>query len=212
MNLSNKRVLITAGPTWVPIDNVRVISNIATGETGILLAGRLQRLGACVTLILGPTGVCCLNKKIKILRFKFFDELQNIIKKELRNKKYDIVIHSAAVSDYKSEICYRQKIKSGIKKWRLNLIPTPKIIDLIKKIDSALFLVGFKFEPGASKQLLLKKARSLMNRAKLDLVVANSICNSRYAAYIMRKDKTYGVFRNKNCLTDKLIQMIGESL
>ena len=212
MNLSNKRVLITAGPTWVPIDNVRVISNIATGETGILLAEEAHRQGAKVTLLLGPISDCHLDNSINIIRFKFFDELHKVVKEELKNKKYDIVIHSAAVSDYKPEICYRQKIKSGIRKWRLNLIPTPKIIDLIKKIDSALFLVGFKFEPGVSKQLLLKKAKNLMNAALLDLVVANSICNSRYAAYIMSKDKTYGVFRNKNSLTDKLIQMIGENL
>jgi phosphopantothenoylcysteine decarboxylase/phosphopantothenate--cysteine ligase len=211
-NLINKRILITAGPTWVPIDNVRVISNIATGQTGILLAKEAYRQGAKVTLLLGPISDCCLDNSINIIRFKFFDELYKVVKKELKNKKYDIVIHSAAVSDYKPEICYRQKIKSDIKKWRLNLISTPKIIDLIKKFDSTLFLVGFKFEPGLSKHLLLKKARSLMHRAKLDLTVANSFHNGRYMAYILSKNKTYGVFKNKTCLTKELIKIIGDSL
>ena len=55
--LKNKKVLITAGPTWVPIDNVRVISNTATGETGILLSEKLKNLGAKVTLLLGPTNL-----------------------------------------------------------------------------------------------------------------------------------------------------------
>ena len=210
--LKNKKILITAGPTWVPIDNVRVISNIATGETGILLAEEAHKQGAKVTLLLGPISDCCLDNSINIIRFKFFDELHKVIKKELKNKKYDIVIHSAAVSDYKPGICYRQKIKSGIKKWRLNLIPTPKIIDLIKKIDSTLFLVGFKFEPGAGRQLLLKKAKNLMNRAKLDLAVANSIDKDKYIAFVINTHRTYGPFFNKNLLASKLIKIIRERL
>ncbi len=54
MSLNGKRILITAGPTWVPIDNVRVISNIATGTTGVLLAWQTSAQGAKVTLVLGP--------------------------------------------------------------------------------------------------------------------------------------------------------------
>ena len=64
MSLKNKRILITAGPTWVAIDSVRVISNIATGETGILLAKRLSLQGAKVTLALGPS--CCAYASGKI--------------------------------------------------------------------------------------------------------------------------------------------------
>lgn len=212
MNFKNKRILITAGPTWVAIDSVRVISNIATGRTGILLAQNLQDLGAKVTLVLGPTESCCLNQKIRLIRFKFFEDLRNIINDELRSKKYNILIHSAAVSDYRPALSYCRKVSSDRKLWRLDLVPTVKIIDLIKKIDSSIFLVGFKFEPGASKQLLLKKVRSLMNRAKLDLTVANSFHNGRYMAYILSKNKTYGVFKNKTCLTRELIKIIGDSL
>jgi len=210
--LKNKKILITAGPTWVPIDNVRVISNIATGETGILLAERLQRLGAKVTLLLGPVESCCLNKKIKLIPFKFFAELKDNLIKELKSKKYDAVIYSAAVSDYKPEICYRQKIKSGIKKWRLNLIPTSKIIDLIKKIDPALFLVGFKFELGVRKKILIDKTRSLISRAGLDLAIANTIDKNRYLAYIVEREKIYGPILNKKDMVEKLVNITGEKI
>ncbi|MBU1999188.1 MAG: phosphopantothenoylcysteine decarboxylase, partial [Candidatus Omnitrophica bacterium] len=69
-NLKNKKILITAGPTWVPVDDVRVISNSASGETGILLAKRLSGQGAKVTLLLGPIGNYNPDKKIKLVLFR----------------------------------------------------------------------------------------------------------------------------------------------
>lgn len=207
-SLKNKKILITAGPTWVPIDSIRVISNIATGETGVLLAQGLVSLGAKVTLLLGPVECCCLNRKIKLIRFRFFDDLKNKIKQELASKKYDIVIHSAAVSDYRLKKSFSGKIKSAKKIWRLSLVPTAKIIDLIKRIDNSLYLVGFKFEPQAGKSRILKLAKALMKRSGLDLTVANSVNKKGYQAQIVSQDKIYGPFRNKNYLTRKLISML----
>lgn len=209
MHLTDKRILITAGPTWVPIDNVRVISNVATGQTGILLADRLQKQGAKVTLILGPTGDCCLNKKIRLVRFKFFEELKNKISKELRSKKYDIVIHSAGVSDYQLSTTYGKKIKSEKKILRLSLVPTPKIIDLVKKINNSIFLVGFKFEPAVKKNILIQRTRRLAKRAHLDLSVANTINKNKYLAYIMNGKKISGPICNKRDLAKRLIKILG---
>lgn len=212
MDLKNKHILITAGPTWVPIDNVRVISNIATGETGILLAEKFRNLGAMVTLLLGSAEVCCLDKKINLIRFKFFDELKNIMLKELRSKKYDIVIHSAAVSDYRPIKIYAHKVKSGIKNWQLHLAPTEKIIDLLKESDPNIFLVGFKFESNTNKDKLIKKAKILMQRCGLNLAVANTISQGKYKAYVLNKDKINGPFFNRNYLTRALIKAIGEKI
>ena len=212
MSLKNKKVLITAGPTWVPIDSIRVISNIATGETGILLAEKLQELGAKVTLLLGPVQACCLDSKIRLIRFRFFDELRNKIMVELKNKKYDILIHSAAVADYKPSMAYSQKVKSGLNNWQLNLVPTAKIIDSIKRIDSSLFLAGFKFEPKSSKDILLERTKELIKRAHLDLGVANTVNKNQYRAYIIDHNQIYGPMFNKGDMAKKLIKLIGESL
>ena len=208
MSLHKKRILITAGPTWVALDSVRVISNIATGETGILLAEELQHLGAKVTLLLGPAGACCLNKNIRLIRFNFFNELKDKIFRELRNKKYDIVIHSAAVSDYRPVKVYAKKVKSGSKTWKINLIPTLKIVDSFRKNNSNLFLVGFKFQPHAGRKILLQKTKDLLLRANLDLAVANSIDNHGYRAYIVTCCKTYGPMSTKKDMVKKLIQLI----
>ncbi len=155
---------------------------------------------------------CCLNNKIKLIRFKFFDELRNIIKRHLESKQYDILIQTAAVSDYRPKTHYKRKVKSGIKEWRLNLVPTSKILDLAKEIDRTLFLVGFKFEPEAEKKVLIDKTKNLINRSNLNLAVANTIREGRYEAYIVKQSKTYGPFLNKNYLIEKLIKVIGENL
>jgi len=202
--LKNKKILITAGPTWVPIDRVRVISNIATGETGILLAEKLQSQGAKVTLLLGAIETCCLSKKIKLIRFRFFEELRRLIMKELRTGRYDVVIHSAAVSDYRPLRVHSRKVKSGLKNWKLNLVPTAKIIDAIKRVDKDLCLVGFKFEPEATKARLLRQAKMFLEHKSCDLVVANTINNADYVAYIIQKDKTSGPIFTKERLAKDL--------
>jgi len=206
--LKDKRVLITAGPTWVPIDKVRVISNTATGETGIVLSEQLIKLGFKVTLLLGPSCAYCINKKIKVLRFSYFNELNKLMEKELRKNKYDFVIHSAAVSDYRPERFLHTKVKSGLKGLRLKLIPTPKIIDRLKIISPSSKVVGFKYEPEAKKFELIKKARALINRANLEFVVSNSVRNGHYLAYVVNRKASFGPFINKRLLSNKLIDLI----
>ena len=210
--LRNKKILVTAGPTWVSIDPVRVISNIATGETGILLAEKLQKSGAEVTLLLGQVESCCLNKQIKLLRFKFFDELKDLIVRELKSKCYDVVIHSAAVSDYRPQAVFAKKVRSEKKTWQLKLVPTVKLIDLIRKIDKNLILVGFKFQPQVGKTLLLKEARRLLKRAKSDLIVANSINKNRYTAFILNNGKISCPLHNRKSMADRLVSAIQERI
>lgn len=210
MYLKNKKVLITAGPTWVPIDNVRVISNIATGGTGILLAKELTKQGSKVTLVLGPVGNNDVSKNIRVIPFRFFDELSRIIKKEIVKGNYDIVVHTAAVSDYKPAIKYNKKIESGINGLKIVLKPTPKIIECIKKIRPGVLLVGFKFAPHEGVKPLFNGARKLIERANLDLAVANTIYGNKYKAYILNKHQVCGPFLKKNRLVKSLVKKIRE--
>ncbi|MFH0855479.1 MAG: phosphopantothenoylcysteine decarboxylase [Candidatus Omnitrophota bacterium] len=211
MTLRNKRILITAGPTWAPIDSVRVISNISTGKTGVLLAENLAAQGSKVTLLLGPIGAYRLNKKIKVIDFKFFDELSLLVKKELK-KRYAAVIHAAAVSDYAPVPANKAKLSSSRKILRLTLKQAPKIICGLRGALSGSFLAGFKFEPGLSDDKLIKKARSLLKKAGLDLVVANTAKNRRYAAYLVSRDKTSGCFSSKEKMAKALTGLIGKKI
>lgn len=195
----------------MPIDNVRVISNIATGKTGILLAEKLKKIGAKVTLLLGPVGVCGLEGKIKLKRFSFFNELNILLKKELK-KDYDIVIQAAAVSDYGLALASNKKISSGRKSLKLTLKPTLKIIDCLRKIKPDSFLVGFKFQPQLAAGKLIKEARNLIKKARLDLAVANSARNKRYSAYLVSRKKSFGPYLSKEAMAINLVKLIGKEI
>lgn len=204
--LKNKRILITAGPTWVPIDNVRVISNIATGETGILLAEKLNDLGAKVTLLLGPVGTCSLHHKIRLIRFKLFNELKNIIKKELKLRKYDIVVHAAAVSDFRPEVVATGKLKSD-RVYNLRLLPTSKIIRQIFLSAPKIKIIPFKLESGCSDKTLIERAKNFLSKIKGDFIVANRI--NPYRAFIIdRRGNTLFTVKNKQALVNKLPRVI----
>lgn len=200
--LKSKRILITAGPTWVPIDNVRVISNIATGKTGVLLANEARRRGAKVTLLLGPISNCGLDKSVNIIRFRFFNELKNNLIKELRTKRYDIVIHSAAVSDFKPAKIIRGKIRSR-RAYNLKLVTLPKIIRDIRCLAPEVKLVMFKLEDGISDKALIKKAKQAQNKIGADFVVANRI--NPYHSFIIDRQNNIVSARNKEELAKKLL-------
>jgi phosphopantothenoylcysteine decarboxylase/phosphopantothenate--cysteine ligase len=230
--LKGKRVLITAGPTWVAIDRVRVISNISSGLTGITIARCAAKMGADVTLLLGPCpayhseprrGEESLDPSafglkmtksdsfLKIIRFKYFDELQKLVKSQLSRKKYDILIHTAAVSDYRPVKTDQEKIKSGKKKLVIELRPTVKIIDQMRRQATGAFLVMFKLEAGKPRNRLIEIAYKSMHRVKADMIVANSIneiSKSKHKAYIIDIDRRITTVETKGELARKLLTKI----
>jgi phosphopantothenoylcysteine decarboxylase/phosphopantothenate--cysteine ligase len=192
-----KRILITAGSKWVAIDRVRVISNLATGETGCILADRFKKLGAKVTLLLGPGKFSGVQTGIQVKRFKYLSELAQLLDKELKTGNYAAVIHAAAVADYQPKAIIRHKISSQLRSWKINLVPTRKLIRSLRNYQPDLFTVGFKFEPDTNKDKLIAKGKALLKTADLSLVVANSDKNRGYQAYILDGLNKYGPFLSK---------------
>lgn len=205
---AGKSVLITAGPTWVAIDKVRVISNSATGLTGTMLAKAFADLGARVTLLLGPAVSCCLDRRIRLINFRFFDELKEHLFRQAENNNFDIIIHSAAVSDFRPKKKFTAKIGSGIKNLKLDLVPTEKLINSLRRKSKSSIIVGFKFEPDAHDKALLIEAAKLKRVANLDLVVANSSINGGYKAYILGAGKIRGAFVSKQKMINNLIEAV----
>ncbi|OGX39654.1 MAG: hypothetical protein A3G91_02590 [Omnitrophica WOR_2 bacterium RIFCSPLOWO2_12_FULL_50_9] len=188
-SLRDKKILITCGPTWVPLDQVRVISNISSGILGQTLALSLAQAGAKVTLLEGPVARPLQSARVKILKFSFFDELHQLLKKELK-KDYQAVIHAAAVADYKLCRPFASKLDSHHRKVAFVLVPTAKLINKIKKLNPGIILVGFKLESKISGQLAKEKARRLFQEAGCDWVVANRVWKERYEGYIMDRNDT----------------------
>jgi len=200
------KVLITCGPTWVPIDDVRVISNISSGEMGHLIAQVFQQKGHQVTLIEGPVTHELNDRKVKIIKYKFFDELARALKVELK-KNYDIVVHAAAVSDFKVKGAAKKKISSK-KPLFLNLIRTSKLIRDIKRLSPKSFLVGFKLESTLSLKNIFKETRSLFTDAGCDLVVANTLRNS-YQGFIVNADgEILSKVSNKTLIAQNLVKLL----
>jgi len=208
-----KKILITAGPTWVALDKVRIISNIASGQTGLILAERFKKTGAKVTLLLGPGDFSgAIVPGVKIIRFKYFSELKQLLDTELKKHKYSAVIHAAAVADYKPEKITHRKISSRLNNWKISLVPTEKLVSNLKNYTPGLIAVGFKFEPGAGKNKLVKKGSRLLKQAGLDLVVANSNKNKAYQAYLLDGIKQYGPYLTKPAMADCLLKIIMDRL
>lgn len=182
-----RKVLITCGPTWVRLDDVRVISNRSTGVLGQTLARDLAKTGAQVTLLEGPVAEPLKSPSIKVLKFAFFDELRELLHKELR-KKYHAVIHAAAVSDYQLRKPFSQKLSSRLKHLHLHLVPAPKLIHSVKKLAPRTCLVGFKLETDITRRNLQRKAADLFQKAGCDLVVVNKTTPNSYEGYILDKN------------------------
>lgn len=94
----DKKILVTAGSTCVPIDKVRVISNIFKGRTGAAIASYCQERGHDVTLVTSNDALPHLANRC--IKYRTYDELADLMAQEITIGKYDIIVHSAAVSDY----------------------------------------------------------------------------------------------------------------
>ncbi|TET29459.1 MAG: bifunctional phosphopantothenoylcysteine decarboxylase/phosphopantothenate--cysteine ligase CoaBC [Candidatus Heimdallarchaeota archaeon] len=183
-DLVKKKVVVTAGPTRIWIDDVRFISNPSTGKMGIEIAQEAASRGAEVTLILGPTTLSINNPKIKVETIETPQDIINVINKQ---KKIDVFISAAAIGDYQPE---KQigKIPSKKETLTLKLKPTPKIIAYVKQKFPKARIVGFKAEVKVTKNKLIEKAHKSLKEHQIDLVAAN---------FLDKPDQGFGSSTNK---------------
>ncbi len=216
--LKGKKILVTAGPVWAPIDRIRVISNIFRGSLGLLIAKEAVKKGAKATLLLGPGSLPLLRKTpkgLKIIHFRFFNELFDLMKREVSSRKYEAVVHSAAVSDYLPVTFYSGKIRSGKREILIRLKPAIKIVDQVKKWDPDVFLVKFKLEVEKNKKELLKKGKEALEKSSADLLVANDlkdIRGNRHRAFILDKEGGVIVCRTKQDIVRSILLRLSQML
>lgn len=167
-DLKGKKVLVTAGPTIAPIDPVRFITNKSSGKMGYAIALEARDRGAQVTLI---SGKCNLDEPfgIDVKKVTTNEEMLNAVLCEFDN--HDIIIKSAAVSDYKMETYSAEKIKKVGNSLKLNLIKDTDILKTLGKIKTHQVLVGF----AAESNNLISNAKSKLDNKNLDYIVANDI-------------------------------------
>jgi phosphopantothenoylcysteine synthetase/decarboxylase len=189
--LKGRHILVTAGPTWVPIDAVRHLGNRSSGGTGLAIARALAGTGAGVTLLFGPgiTRPTAVDRRTLDIRdFETFDDLHSLVREHLQSSRFDAIVHAAAVSDYRPSETHEEKISSEREELVLRLVRTPKIVDEIKELDSKILLVKFKLEVARSPEDLLSIARASRLHSRADLIVANDLTDmgpGRHRAYVL---------------------------
>lgn len=169
-DLEGKKVLVTAGPTFEPIDPVRFIGNHSSGKMGIAICEELVKRGANVHLVLGPTTSSIKQNGIKVQNVQTAEEMYDACITAFGNA--DIAIMSAAVADYKPVNKAPEKIKKDSSNLNVELIKTKDILKTLgeKKYNGQL-LVGFALETTNEKENALKKLKS----KNADLIVLNSL-------------------------------------
>jgi phosphopantothenoylcysteine synthetase/decarboxylase len=204
------KVLITAGATWIKIDDVRIIANRFTGKTGLFLADRLKQKGHAVTLLVNPH--CLGLKKGKdTFIYHYFEEFDKQVTALLKKKRYDAIIHMAAVSDYRLKKPYAGKITSGKKSLKLELIPTEKIIRKIRVLAPKSLLIQFKLQP-YRRGLVNEAYRSLVHN-KSSFVVANALQDLKrgYKGFLVDRDRSVVPIHSRAALALLLERLISES-
>ena len=169
-DVTGKTILVSAGPTYEPIDPVRFIGNHSSGKMGIAIAEELAKRGAKVELVLGPSAVTSFNKAIVIHKVKtaaeMYDQCIAIF------DKVNVGIMCAAVSDYTPVTVAAEKIKKNGEGLVLELKKTKDILQSLgerKKKDQ--LLVGFALETANEKEYALSK----LAKKNADMVVLNSL-------------------------------------
>jgi len=162
-------VVVTAGPTREFFDPVRFLSNPSTGKMGYALAEAALKKGARVILISGPTNLDPPKKAVVIHVTSAQEMYQRVMQ---TTPKANIVIMTAAVSDYRPEKKLSHKMKKTGKAMKLALVPNPDILATLgRKKKKGQILVGF----AAETQNLVKNALSKLHKKNLDFIVANQV-------------------------------------
>lgn len=167
--LRGKKILVTAGPTYEPIDPVRFIGNHSSGKMGFDIALAAANEGAEVILVSGPTHLSVKHNNIKLVRVVSSAEMYAACHEYFNDA--DAAVAAAAVADYRPKHVAEQKIKKNEPGMVLELEKTKDILASLGEIKKNQFLVGFALETENE----IENAKAKIRKKNLDLIVLNSL-------------------------------------
>ncbi|MBN2532213.1 MAG: bifunctional phosphopantothenoylcysteine decarboxylase/phosphopantothenate--cysteine ligase CoaBC [Spirochaetales bacterium] len=170
-----KKILINAGRTVEYIDPVRVLTNNSTGKMGMAVAEKAVQMGGDVTVVYGK-GTARRPSGCRIIDVETAVQMNEAIMKELKKKKYDLVILSAAIADFRPKEKSNEKISTHThSELTLTLVPNPKILDTVKKVSPGSFIVAFRALYHLAQVELIDNAYTRMLKADADLIAVNDV-------------------------------------
>lgn len=209
--LLGKTVVITAGPTYEPIDAVRYIGNRSSGKMGYALAQACQEAGAKVILVSGPSAIN-LPKKVDYIRVETADQMFDAVIGNIEG--CDLFIGCAAVADYKAEQPYSGKLKKTGEGLDLKLVKNRDIIATVAALDRGPVTIGFAAEVEEGERY----AREKLESKKLDMIVLNEVQEGKgfgqedneLTVFTKTITKKFPLAR-KNLLARELVELIASN-
>lgn len=180
-DLAGRSLLVTAGPTYEPLDPIRFVGNRSSGRMGFALAEAAAARGARVLLVTGPTPLAS-PAGVECVRVETTQEMYEAVLAHAEGR--DAVIKAAAPADYRPAKVAPAKIKKGREVLTVELTPTPDILAELSRREGKAILVGF----AAETEEIVANAREKLRKKNLDLVVANDVG---------AKDAGFGVETNR---------------
>jgi phosphopantothenoylcysteine decarboxylase/phosphopantothenate--cysteine ligase len=188
-DFEGKKILITAGPTYEPIDPVRYIGNHSSGRMGYALAEEFAGRGGRVQLVSGPVTIAAVNTNIRISQVTTAEEMYRACLKYFPDA--EITIMAAAVADFTPSTVHNLKLKKSAGEMTILTKRTKDILlELGKKKKQDQLLVGFALETDDE----IKNAKLKLKNKNLDLIVLNSL---------KEKGAGFGYTTNKIMMIDK---------
>lgn len=166
--LLGKRVLITAGPTFEPIDPVRGITNLSSGKMGFAIARAAAEAGAEVTLVAGPVHLPT-PRHVRRIDVRTAQQMHDAVLPAA--PRHDVFVATAAVADWRPATLAEHKIKKDGKKLApsFELTENPDILAAVARLPGRPYCVGF----AAESHDLLRHAREKLERKQVPLIVGN---------------------------------------
>lgn len=198
--LSGKKILITAGPTYEKIDPVRFIGNYSSGKMGFAIAAECARRGADVTLVAGPVSLPTPHPAIKRVDVESAREMCDAAVEAFPS--CDAAVLSAAVADYRPAVQASSKIKRTGEGMTIDLEANPDIAATLGKTKrEGQCLVGFALETNNAEE----NARLKLDKKNLDFIVLNSLedkgagfsCDTNKVTIIDREGKSEYPLKSK---------------
>lgn len=212
--------IVTAGPTYEKMDNVRRLTNFSTGQLGTELANFLAARGHKVTLLLGETATYGGERRVqRVEKFSTTASLTAWFQK-LSGEPVDAIFHAAAVSDFtfgkiwlRSAAGDLSEVKAGKISTRqgtllAELLPTPKIIGMLRDRFPQTQIIGWKFEMDGNRADVLRAAERQMRDCRTDACVANGKAYGEGFGLLSRDGKQLHL-PDKNVLFAALLKFIG---
>jgi phosphopantothenoylcysteine decarboxylase/phosphopantothenate--cysteine ligase len=220
--LHSMNCIVTAGPTYEPLDDVRRLTNFSTGRLGTELANFLVARGHQVTLLIGESATYPSERKAQSVKvFSTTADLRAKLK-SFAGKKVDAIFHASAVSDFSFGKVFAQndtgefvmlkaskKISTRSGEMLVELVPTPKIIAELRGWFPKAKIVGWKFETDGTRAGSVAAARSQIDDCSTDLCVVNGPAYGEGFGLVQSKGEAVHL-ANSPVLFDVLEKMAGK--